>query len=106
MYNFIYDPKNNVNYFSYFDVHAGDGNHQLEPQNGTVLQFPASSALFKQLFGSAPYPTSAPTSNTGTSNGGNSNATQSNAQGVTNSQTVLHSQTTVTNAGLKIQFDL
>jgi len=52
MYKFIYDPKNNVAWHSYFDYQAGDGHHQLAPKlDGTVMtEFPKSAEKFKELF--------------------------------------------------------
>ncbi len=66
MFNFIYNPANNVYFECYFDVHAGDGNHQLCPDpEGKFPQssFPQSAALYKKLFslpGGAPAAPSAP----------------------------------------------
>ncbi len=53
MFNFIYNPANNVYFHCYFDVHAGDGNHQLCPDptgQYPATSFPQSAALYKQLF--------------------------------------------------------
>ena len=55
MYNYIQDPANNVAFHVYFDVWAGDGNHQLSqsPSEGPT-NFPNSAALFEQLFAAPP----------------------------------------------------
>jgi len=56
MYNFIQDPANNVAFHVYFDIHAGDGDHQLCSYSTTdVSAFPNSAALFRKLFG-MPFP--------------------------------------------------
>lgn len=55
MYNFIQDPANNVPFHVYFDVQAGDGHHQVTPQNGFVTEFPNGAALLRRLFGYFPY---------------------------------------------------
>lgn len=53
MHQFIMDPANNVMFHVYFDVQAGDGHHQLSPgiQGNDKLEFPESTAKFKELFG-------------------------------------------------------
>lgn len=49
MFNFIYNPINNVYFDCYFDISARDGDHRLFPnENGT--QFPLASARYKELF--------------------------------------------------------
>jgi hypothetical protein len=53
MFNFIYNPANNVYFQCYFDVHAGDGNHQLCPDptgQYPASSFPQSAALYQKLF--------------------------------------------------------
>jgi len=50
MHTFINDPKNNVAFYSYFDVFAFDGNHLLYPENQTP-EFPKASAMYQRLFG-------------------------------------------------------
>lgn len=57
MYNFIYNPANNVYFESYFDVTAGDGDHRLipgvnkkDPANPTETKFPKAAAKYKELF--------------------------------------------------------
>ena len=47
MYDFMADPANNVTYQSYFDVYAGDGDHELMRDT----QFPFSAATYHRLFG-------------------------------------------------------
>ena len=50
MYNWF--KANNVAIECYFDVYAGDGDHQLwpGPNNNTVSEFPQSKSLFQSLF--------------------------------------------------------
>jgi hypothetical protein len=50
MYKFIHNPDNNVIYHCYFDVHAGDGDHQLVPEPNRTTQFPKSAEKFHELF--------------------------------------------------------
>ena len=57
MSKFILDPANHVAFHCYFDVWAGDGNHQLSPGiKGTeVTKFPQSLEMFRKYFaGTAP----------------------------------------------------
>jgi hypothetical protein len=66
MFDFIYNPANNVYFESYFDVVAGDGDHQLcpDPEGKIQTKFPNAAAKFKELFslppGTAPAPAPAP----------------------------------------------
>jgi len=55
MYNLIQDPENGIFFHVYFDVQAGDGHHQVTPQNGFVTEFPNAAALLRRLFGYFPY---------------------------------------------------
>ena len=56
MFNFIYNPDNNVYLESYFDVTAGDGDHRLIPEPGkkgtpdVETKLPKSAAKYKELF--------------------------------------------------------
>ena len=51
MHKFIHNPANNVAWHAYFDVHAGDGDHQLVPDpKGKPTQFPESAEKFRALF--------------------------------------------------------
>lgn len=50
MYRFIHDPQNNVYFHCYFDVQAKDGHHQLSPTAGVEIEFPKSTAKFKELW--------------------------------------------------------
>jgi hypothetical protein len=53
MHDILADPANNVLFDCYFDVQAGDGHHQVSPDKNGSMEFPQSSALFKELFGPA-----------------------------------------------------
>jgi hypothetical protein len=55
MHQFIIDPANDVQFESYFDVRAPDGNHQLSPglKGDEATEFPRSAAKFRELFGHA-----------------------------------------------------
>lgn len=53
MAKFIADPANNVAFHCYFDVVAGDGDHQLSTgeKETFVTKFPNSAAAFKKIYG-------------------------------------------------------
>jgi len=57
MFNFIYNPANNVYFECYFDVGAPDGDHRLvpeptrkDPSQMRETKFPKSEAKYKELF--------------------------------------------------------
>lgn len=56
MHNFIYDPGNNVYFHCYFDVTAGDGDHQIcpDPAGKHRTKFPLSFVRFRELFSLSP----------------------------------------------------
>ena len=50
MFKFIHNPAHNVAWHAYFDVNAGDGDHQLVPEPNRETRFPKSAAKFRELF--------------------------------------------------------
>ena len=62
MSRFILDPANHVAFHCYFDVWAGDGNHQLSPgiDGKEVTRFPKSAAKFREFFAAGARPAAAP----------------------------------------------
>ncbi len=55
MHEFIMDPQNNIVFHCYFDVEAGDGQHQLSPgDDHHQTLFPQASRKFRELFGAQP----------------------------------------------------
>jgi len=65
IHDFVMNETNNVLFFSYFDVYAQDGNHQLVPQAGIYADFPQSAALFQQLFTKSAFSSSSSSSSSG-----------------------------------------
>jgi len=56
MYNFIYNPANNVGYHSYFDYGTTFGGSQLVSLPGRpATQFPNAAALWRKLFAMKPF---------------------------------------------------